>query len=691
MIVATSFSSLGPTTSVHAQDGRILRLNDKLVKNRAAQLTSFGKLKTIACVCVAGREERPNDNRCYRTVCSADVCRGQKGATDNNRAHLTPSEFTVIVGYGGGMSPKAVNYHFEDKVYHDDERDHASSESEDETVHSTYRTSVLSSRASLLPTSRWTSNSDGVEFFCSVVAMVYFIFMTIFGFNISLFAYDERVPVLNFVFSLVMYGAGIIFFVYMYFFVLYTGWMRFFRKAPPPEPDRRVAVYETTVAAPLYLRLGTLVFGTVAIIFYFLEMVLFFTNNYIHTREFIVHILATIFTFQQMCFICIHPKIRFSHSKFFIIFGMMHTVTVNLWTWFIFIFKKQTKKYKTMGANTSPIHLASSSSSSSSEEFLDTLQNTELHRVFPDNFTSQIINNAASLVLNEPDIVTSYIFADFLAFMHTCVVELAIIAAAVMFVLWKTIHRKEYRVEDLQEQKQKKKHKGRCKLDCSESAFGIIACIVFIIAIGVMIGIYHMLKVRDVIGYPAVILEYTDLGLFVVLIVATVIAAIRMRKLEFDSHDHGPADLLDRLLLFMAFCAELAYSGMIIVVWISLLHTREDKLIHVPFVYGIRLVQVITQTAFIFQSLRLKDNHKTKHGKQFVTFIFLANTVLFFFTIYESIENGIGFLDAPDGSGQPSYAFVVHFVSPLIVFYRFHSSACLAELWEHIYGHVGHH
>ncbi|KAK0396457.1 hypothetical protein QR680_001724 [Steinernema hermaphroditum] len=589
------------------------------------------------------------------------------------------------------MAPKSVNLRLEPHQYHyhAEHRDRDSSESENETVHSTYRTSVLSSRASLLPAERWTSSSDGIEFFCSVVAMVYFIFMTIFGFNISLFAYDDRVPVLNFVFSIVMYGAGIIFFIYMYFFVLYTGWMRFFRRAAAPEPDERVAIYETTVAAPLYIRLGTLVFGTVAIIFYFLEMVLFFTNNYIHTREFVVHILATVFTFQQMCFICIHPKIRFGHSKFFIIFGMMHAVTVNLWTWFIFIFKKQTKKYKTMGASVVAIH--SSSSASSSEELLAALHDVELQRVIPDNFTSHIISNAAGIVLNEPDIVTSYIFADFLAFMHTCVVELAIIGAAVMFVLWKTIHRKEYLAEDLHEQKKKKKHKGKCKLDCSESAFGIIGCIIFIVAIGVMIGIYHMLKVRDVIGYPAVILEYTDLGLFIVLIIATAIAMTRMRKLEFDSHDHGPADLLDRLLLFMAFCAELAYSGMIIVVWISLLHTREDKLLHVPFVYGVRLIQVITQTAFIFQSLRLKDNHKTKKGKQFVTFIFLANTALFFFTIYESIENGIGFLDAPDGSGQPSYAFVVHFVSPLIVFFRFHSSACLAELWEHIYGHAGHH
>ncbi|TMS36100.1 hypothetical protein L596_003355 [Steinernema carpocapsae] len=611
------------------------------------------------------------------------------------------------------MGQAVRNYHEHDHPGHY-ERDDFSSESENETetIHTTtFRPSMSSSRTSFIAMEKWPSNPDGVlalqnqaliikmfrEFFCSCVALVYFFFMTIFGFNISLFAYDDRVPVLNFVFSIVMYGAGIIFFVYMYFFVLYTGWMKYvFRKPryvfrkPRLEPDETVAMYETTVAAPLYLRLGTLVFGAVAIIFYFLEMVLYFTNNFIHTREFVIHVLATIFTFQQMCFICIHPKIRFGHSKFVIIFGMMHTVTVNLWTWFIFIFKKQTKKYKTMESRATIRH--SSSSSSSSEEIFNALTGNGLTRIVPQNFTSTLINGTAKVVQTEPSIVTSYIFADFLAFMHTCVVELAIIAAAVMFVLWKTIHKKRYRVDELKEQKRRKKHKGKCKLDCSESAFGIIAVIVFIIAIGVMIGIYYMLKVRDVIGYPAVILEYTDLGLFIVLIIATVAALFRMRKLEFDSHDHGPADLLDRLLLFMAFCAELAYSGMIIVVWISLLHIREDKLIHVPFVYGVRMVQVITQTLFIFQSLRLKDNDHTTNGKQFVTFIFLANTTLFFFTIYESIENGIGFLDAPDGSGQPSYAFVVHFVSPLVVFFRFHSSACLAELWEHIYGHhAGHH
>uniref|UniRef100_A0A914UME5 Uncharacterized protein n=1 Tax=Plectus sambesii TaxID=2011161 RepID=A0A914UME5_9BILA len=41
-----------------------------------------------------------------------------------------------------------------------------------------------------------------------------------------------------------------------------------------------------------------------------------------------------------------------------------------------------------------------------------------------------------------------------------------------------------------------------------------------------------------------------------------------------------------------------------------------------------------------------------------------------------------------DGSaffGAQSWSFLIQAVSPLIVFYRFHSSVCLAEIWKHCY------
>ncbi|EPB68801.1 hypothetical protein ANCCEY_12111 [Ancylostoma ceylanicum] len=35
--------------------------------------------------------------------------------------------------------------------------------------------------------------------------------------------------------------------------------------------------------------------------------------------------------------------------------------------------------------------------------------------------------------------------------------------------------------------------------------------------------------------------------------------------------------------------------------------------------------------------------------------------------------------------GGATYTSLIHAVAPLLVFYRFHSSACLAEIWKHTY------
>jgi hypothetical protein len=36
--------------------------------------------------------------------------------------------------------------------------------------------------------------------------------------------------------------------------------------------------------------------------------------------------------------------------------------------------------------------------------------------------------------------------------------------------------------------------------------------------------------------------------------------------------------------------------------------------------------------------------------------------------------------------GANTWAFVVRSCSPLIIFYRFHSSVCFAEIWKEAYG-----
>ncbi len=68
-------------------------------------------------------------------------------------------------------------------------------------------------------------------------------------------------------------------------------------------------------------------------------------------------------------------------------------------------------------------------------------------------------------------------------------------------------------------------------------------------------------------------------------------------------------------------------------------------------------------------------------GKQFVTFLLVANIAMFFFHTFEGMKQGA----INNGRATPVHTIVVFAVAPLIIFYRFHCSVCLAEIWKHCY------
>lgn len=74
---------------------------------------------------------------------------------------------------------------------------------------------------------------------------------------------------------------------------------------------------------------------------------------------------------------------------------------------------------------------------------------------------------------------------------------------------------------------------------------------------------------------------------------------------------------------------------------------------------------------------------QAKPGKQFVTFLLIANVSLFFFHTLEGMRSVFG--DAATNARTKPFTILISAVAPLTVFYRFHSSVCLAEIWKHCY------
>ena len=102
-----------------------------------------------------------------------------------------------------------------------------------------------------------------------------------------------------------------------------------------------------------------------------------------------------------------------------------------------------------------------------------------------------------------------------------------------------------------------------------------------------------------------------------------------------------------------------------------------------------RLMQVGLQCCLIYIALKLRikgdlELRKKQPGKQVITFLLIANIAMFLMNLFESEKAGIS-ETVVNFYGKKSWVFLVRSFSPLTIFYRFHSSVCLAEVWKNAY------
>lgn len=101
-----------------------------------------------------------------------------------------------------------------------------------------------------------------------------------------------------------------------------------------------------------------------------------------------------------------------------------------------------------------------------------------------------------------------------------------------------------------------------------------------------------------------------------------------------------------------------------------------------------QVVQVIIQTALITDGLRRCSNsrklRRTKPGREVIMFLLIINVGMWLFNTFsykspESIDERYAYY------GKVMWSILGHISLPLIMFYRFHSSVCLADMWDAAY------
>ncbi|EFO87834.1 CRE-OTPL-7 protein [Caenorhabditis remanei] len=578
----------------------------------------------------------------------------------------------------------------------------------------------------LLEHPQWIRNPKATRFLVGLLTSMYVLLLTIVSCLIALssawnspdlwLAETVGIQIYFQIFSLLMYGIATLFFMYTYFVVIYpkpiNTLILFLNRKTSfiPRPDRWLippALHNGEGAGTLYLRLGALLFGTLGSVLWGCEIYLCFAGECVHRLVVSKHIAAIIFTFLQMHFIVCNSKITFHRSNHLASFGMMHCVAVNIWTWFsMCLVKAQVKRLKKQKKemeyhkNSTDSYSSSSSSSSSSSEEEDELESSTVL----EGLVEAVVEKMKPMMSSYSSSTSSYPtysynstsnhtllrmqsmarLGDFSSFLLTCLVEYSLIGAAVCFIIWKYMG-----ATSIEENVDKKKKKLR--MDCTSTTVGLFAGIFFMTAAFVTIGIYTMLYNKKNAAGADLVIGIVNLVLFCVALVAVIFGSWRMRVLQYRLHAHG--EVIDEILLIIGLVGELVYCSIGFDMIINGRRTGKNAPNLAIAVFTFRIVQVIIQAMYILIASRLRclstANTQYQPGKQTLTFLVIINISLFVYHAFEGMKSTYGFPSIMESK----YFELLNISSPLVVFYRFHSSACLAEIWKHTYStkHNHHH
>uniref|UniRef100_A0AC34F309 Uncharacterized protein n=1 Tax=Panagrolaimus sp. ES5 TaxID=591445 RepID=A0AC34F309_9BILA len=283
------------------------------------------------------------------------------------------------------------------------------------------------------------------------------------------------------------------------------------------------------------------------------------------------------------------------------------------------------------------------------------------------------------------------VFGSFTKVFYTAVVEYSLIAAAVMFIVWHNIER----VQDHQLTHRVHK-KSTIRINCSKTIFGLFAGFGFLAGTFISMALFYGFSGLGKYYEAAKVYNVTDLVQHCIGIIACVFALWRIRLLNYvyhNPHTHNPhhaahanQELLDMILLAIGLIGELMFSisGLVGICNMRKWESFASTLIaaHVS-----RIIQAVFQCCLICIASKLKVSSKRKHeqpGKQTITFLIIVNIAIFIMNLFESDK--VGTSEAVvNFYGKENWVFLVRTFSPLTIFYRFHSSVCLAEIWKSTY------
>ncbi|XP_041973002.1 proton channel OtopLc-like isoform X2 [Aricia agestis] len=443
-----------------------------------------------------------------------------------------------------------------------------------------------------------------------------------------------------------------------------------------------------------YLRMGAVAFGIGSMIYSGLEFGQYWelerNTNCHNVLLALTPATRMAFIFIQMYFIFLNNEMKVYKHKIVARFGLMHMVGTNLSVW-LNVLVQETKheiltfydpENKTIGLSH---RLAFQKAFASLSTEVPASHPAAAHLRVPRGlkgphhiFECRRTNIMGSLV------------QDASPFLFPCTIEYSLICAAILYVMWKNISK--YPSKDVAEAIAKarlleglayKKSPHLYSVDCARAHkglfFGILVLVLTIIS---LILFFVLVSKKDYATLAVVEVNVCELALYAMTTLASLAGMFCVRNLKYDGNRNLE---LDNILLVGAQTGMFIYGTFTI---IGGHFTIEKNTILILITALSSLIQTTCQTMFILdasrRSAKTPEQLRKKPGREIVTFLLVTNLAMW----------AINTLEKSRAESHPvqlhfyglwAWTIITHVSMPLAIFYRFHSTVCLCEIWKRAY------
>ncbi|XP_054159742.1 proton channel OtopLc-like [Oppia nitens] len=284
-----------------------------------------------------------------------------------------------------------------------------------------------------------------------------------------------------------------------------------------------------------------------------------------------------------------------------------------------------------------------------------------------------------------------------LPYLYPFTVEFNIIMASIWYIIWTNIGKEHLSApnkrqvsitseDDLDEQQANSYRTSiLINADCHSSNRGLFGGITTLMATVVTIIIFFATLSINRFGVSIYSGQIAILTLICCVVVPFAYVKIRhLDVVKYEHFDNANTSMDDLLVLLPVPFFIIHYMHSIIVAFVNI----SIENVFLIIIYLFTIIQVLIQTPFIVDGIRRCSNTKQlryqKPGRELIMFAIILNVSLWILNTFE-----LRYMDRLNGLenyfGKLTWMILSNANLPLMLFYRFHSSVCLSDIWKYGY------